>query len=202
MRKLVTYAIVLCTVVSASAQEFEKHIASAKSSYASGNLEDARFNLEGALREIDIAIGKEIMKVLPTSLGGLAYNSKEDNVTGTSGSLVGGLYVHRTYGKPDGKHVTLDIISDSPLMAGVNAILSMPMIMNSSDGTQKVIKIQGYKTLLTKRTNETGQTVGYDVQTPFGNSMLTLNCNGVTTEGEATQLANSVPLEKVIKLAQ
>jgi hypothetical protein len=32
--------------------------------------------------------------------------------------------------------------------------------------------------------------------------MLTLNCNGVTTEAEATQLATAIPLEKVIKLAQ
>lgn len=202
MNKSAIYIIVFLAVLNASAQEFEKNMASAKSAYNSGNLEDARFNLEGALREIDIVIGKEIMKVLPTTLGGMAYNVKDDNVTGTSGTLIGGLYVHRTYGKPDGKNVTLDIISDSPLMAGVNAILSMPMIMNSSDGTQKVIKVQGYKTLLTKRTNENGQTTGYDVQTPFGNSMLTLNCSGITTEAEATQLANAIPLEKVIKIAQ
>jgi hypothetical protein len=202
MSKSFIYILMLFTVLNASAQEFEKNLASARAAYNSGNLEDARFNLEGALREIDIAIGKEIMKVLPTSLGGLAYNAKEDNVTGTSAALIGGLYVHRTYGKPEAKHVALEIISDSPLMAGVNAILSMPMIMNSSDGTQKVIKVQGYKTLLTKRTNENGQTVGYDVQTPFGNSMLTLNCTGVTSEAEATQLANSIPLEKVIKIAQ
>lgn len=202
MKKLLFFLSIISALQAGYAQEFDKALASAKASYNSGNLEDARFNLENALREIDIAIGKEIMKVLPTTLGSMAYNAKEDNVTGTSGALIGGLYVHRTYGKPDGKNVTLDIISDSPLMAGVNAILSMPMIMNSSDGTQKVIKIQGYKTLLTKRTNETGQTTGYDVQTPFGNSMLTLYCHGVTTEAEATQLANAIPLEKVIKLAQ
>lgn len=202
MSKLLIFSMVVFAVLNSSAQEFEKNIAGAKSAYASGNLEDTRFNLESALRAIDIAIGKEIMKVLPTTLGGMAYNAKEDNVTGTSGSLIGGVYVHRTYGKPEAKHVTLDIISDSPLMAGVNAILSMPMIMNSSDGTQKVIKVQGYKTLITRRTNENGQTVGYDLQTPFGNSMLTLNCTGVTTEAEATQLANGIPLEKVVKLAQ
>ncbi len=202
MKKSATLGLACLITLSVVAQEFEKNLASAKSAYQAGNLEDARFNLEGALREIDIAIGKEIMKVLPTMLGGMAFNAKDDNVTGSSGTLVGGLFVHRTYGKPAEKNVTLDIISDSPLMAGVNAILSMPMIMNSSDGTQKVIKVQGYKTLLTKRTNENGETVGYDVQTPFGNSMLTLNCNGVTTEAEVTQLANAIQLEKVIKIAQ
>ncbi|GIV36947.1 MAG: hypothetical protein KatS3mg032_1326 [Cyclobacteriaceae bacterium] len=184
------------------AQEAEKHLAGARTAYQAGNLEDARFNLENALREIDAAIGREILKALPANLNGLPANTQEDNVTGTTMSVVSGLYVHRTYGKPDGKNITLDIISDSPLMAAVNAILAMPFAMNTGDGTQKVIKVQGYKTLLTKRTGENGQTTGYDVQTPIGNTLLTLNCNGITSEAEAIQIANAVPLERIIKLAQ
>lgn len=189
----------LCTVV--MAQEFDKSLANAKSAYNSGNLEDARFNLENALREVDVAIGKEVMKVLPTTLGTLPYNSKEDNVTGMSASFAG-LYVHRTYGTPQEKNAYIDIVSDSPMMAGISAILSMPMIMNTGDGTQKVIKVQGYKTLLTKQADENGQVMGYDVQTPFGNSMLTLHYSGNITEAEITKLANSIPIEKIVSVAQ
>lgn len=189
----------LCTVV--MAQEFDKSLASAKSAYNSGNLEDARFNLENALREVDVAIGKEVMKVLPTTLGTLPYNSKEDNVTGMSASFAG-LYVHRTYGTAQDKNAYIDIVSDSPMMAGISAILSMPMIMNTGDGTQKVIKVQGYKTLLTKQADENGQVTGYDVQTPFGNSMLTLHYSGNITEAEITKLANTIPIEKIVSVAQ
>lgn len=199
-----TNLLIICFLASTTlfAQEVEKHLAGARTAYNSGNLEDARFNLENALREIDVAIGKEILKVLPATLAGLPANTKDDNVTGTTMTIVSGLYVHRTYGNQDGKNITLDIISDSPLMGAVNAILSMPFVMNTGDGSQKVIKVQGYKTLLTKRTNENGQTVGYDVQTPFGNTLLTLYCNGITSEAEATQIANAIPLERIIKLAQ
>lgn len=189
----------LCTVV--MAQEFDKSLASAKAAYSSGNLEDARFNLENALREVDVAIGKEVMKVLPTTLGTLAYNPKEDNVTGMSASFAG-LYVHRTYGKAQDKNAYIDIVSDSPMMAGISAILSMPMIMNSGDNNQKVIKVQGYKTLLTKQADENGQVTGYDVQTPFGNSMLTLHYSGNIIEAEITKLANSIPIEKIVSVAQ
>jgi hypothetical protein len=87
-------------------------------------------------------------------------------------------------------------------MAGINAILSMPMIMNSADSHQKVIKVQGYKTLLTRQTNENGDTSGYDVQTPFGSSMLTLHYSGNISEADITKLANSIPLEKIIAIAQ
>lgn len=189
----------LCTIV--MAQEFDKSIASAKSAYNLGNLEDARFNLENALHEVDMAIGKEVMKVLPTTLGTLAYNAKDDNVSGMSASFAG-LYVHRTYGTAEDKNANIDIVSDSPMMAGISAILSMPMIMNSGDGNQKVIKIQGYKTLLSKQADENGQVTGYDVQTPFGSSMLTLHYNGNITEVEITKLANGIPLEKIISVAQ
>lgn len=191
----------LCMTMMAEAQEFDKSLASAKSAYNSGDLEDARFNLENALREIDAAIGREILKVLPTSLGGLNSNSKNDQVTGMSGGLTGGLYVHREYGNQN-KSATVDIISDSPLMAGVNAILSMPMIMNSGDSNQKVVKVQGYKSLLTREVDENNQTSGYQLQTPFGSSLLTLDYNGAISEADLLKVANSLPLEKIIALAQ
>jgi hypothetical protein len=191
----------LCVTMMAEAQEFDKSLASAKSAYNSGNLEDARFNLENALREIDAAIGREILKLLPTSLGGLNSDSKNDQVTGMSGGLTGGLYVQRTYGNQD-KSVTLDIISDSPLMAGVNAILAMPMIMNSGDSNQKVVKVQGYKSLLTREVDENNQTSGYQLQTPFGSSLLTLDYNGAISEADLLKIANTLPLEKIITLAQ
>lgn len=191
--------ISLCTIV--MAQEFDKSLASAKTAYSSGNLEDARFNLENALREVDIAIGKEVLKVLPTTVGTLTYNAKDDNVTGMSSSFAG-LYVHRTYGTAEDKNANIDIVSDSPMLAGINAILSMPMVMNTGDGSQKVIKIQGYKTLLSKQSDENGKVTGYDVQTPFGNSMLTLHYTGTITEAEITKLANALPLEKIISIAQ
>lgn len=191
----------LCVTIMAEAQEFDKSLASAKSAYNSGNLEDARFNLENALREIDAAIGREILKVLPTSLGGLNSDLKNDQVTGMSGGLTGGLYVQRTYGNQD-KSATIDIISDSPLMAGVNAILAMPMIMNSGDSNQKVVKVQGYKSLLTREVDENKQTSGYQLQTPFGSSLLTLNYSGAISEGDLLKIANSLPLERIITLAQ
>lgn len=201
MKSIILSVLALGICMITVAQEFDKNIASARSAYSSGNLEDTRFNLENALREVDAAIGREVMKVLPTTLGTLAYNTKEDNVTGMSNSFAG-LYVHRTYGKSEGPSATVDVISDSPIMAGVNAILAMPSIVTSGNNNQKVIKIQGYKSLLTRSENENGETSGYQVQTPFGNSMLTLNYEGAISEADMVKLANLIPLEKIIKLAQ
>ncbi|MCU0396521.1 MAG: hypothetical protein MUC73_00325 [Cyclobacteriaceae bacterium] len=191
-----------CITIMAEAQEFEKSITAAKTSYNSGDLEDARFNLENALREVDAAIGREILKVLPTSLAGLTSDPKNDQVTGMSGAIVGGLYVHRAYGGQPDKSVSLDIISDSPLMASINAILAMPMIMNTGDSNQKVVKVQGYKSLLNRKVDENNQTSGYTLQTPFTGSMLTMDYSGAISEADFLKYANTLPFEKIIKFAQ
>lgn len=192
----------LCMTMIAEAQEFDKSLASAKSAYNSGNLEDARFNLENALREVDAAIGREILKVLPTTLDGMSADTKNDNVTGMGSSMVGGLYVQRTYGNAAEKNASINIISDSPLMAGINAILAMPAIMNTGDSNQKVIKVQGYKALLNRQVDENNQTSGYQLQMPFNSSLLTFDYNANITEAVMLNLANSIPVEKIVKIAQ
>src|SRR5690349_6759859 len=115
MKNLILSVLTVCVCSLVMAQDFNKSIASAKTAYNSGNLEDARFNLENALREVDIAIGKEVMKLLPTTMGTLPYNTKDDNVSGMSASFAG-LYVHRTYGTDPNKNANIDIVSDSPMM--------------------------------------------------------------------------------------
>lgn len=111
MKKFNLILLFLACGYATLAQDFDKNIATARSSYSSGNLQDSRFAMEQALRDLDMAIGKEVLKVLPTKLGTLSANEKEDNVTGT-GNYVG-LYVQRYYGA-DPKRGSIEIINNSP----------------------------------------------------------------------------------------
>lgn len=181
------------------AQDFDKNVATAKSSYSSGDLENTRFALEQALHELDIVIGKEILKQLPTKLGAQAYNEKDDNVTGGSG-MASGLFVHRSFGTypTSGK---IDIINNSPLINSLNAILAIPFVGNSGDGTQKVVKVQGYKAVLNKNQNEETGKTGYTLQVPMNNTLFTLEMDD-TNENEIQSLANAIPLNKIAQMAQ
>lgn len=180
------------------AQEFDKNISTARSSYASGNLQDSRFAMEQMLRDLDMAIGKEVLKLLPTKVGALAVNEKEDNVTGSGGV---GLYVNRHYGV-DPKRASIEIINNSPLITSLNAILSMPVIGGMvRDENQKIVRIQGYKSILNKVVNtDTGKT-NYELQVPMNNTLLTLKIDD-TTESEITAAANAIPLAKIVQMAQ
>lgn len=181
------------------AQEFDKNVSTARSAYASGNLQDSRFAMEQMLRDLDMAIGKEVLKLLPVKVGALAVNEKEDNVTG-SGAYVG-LYVNRHYGT-DPKRASIEIINNSPLITSLNAVLNMPVIGGMMrDENQKIIRVQGYKSILNKQVNtDTGKT-NYELQIPMNNTLLTLKMDD-TTESEITSAANAIPLAKIVQIAQ
>ena len=198
--KNIFLSIILCAPLVMAAQDFDKNLASAKSSYSSGKLEDARFAMEQMLRDLDIAIGKEIMKILPTKLGALNYNAKDDNVTGGSGSITG-LFVQRSFGAVP-KRGSIDIINNSPMISAITSILSMPLIGGMMrNENQKIVKVLGYKSLLNKNVDsETGKT-NYELQVPMNNTLLTLKMDD-TSEAEITQAGNSLPLQKIAQLAQ
>ena len=199
MKKLFMTTLLVVPLI-AGAQDFDKNLASARTAYGAGKLEDARFAMEQMLRDLDIAIGKEIMKMLPTKLGTLDYNAKNDNVTGGSGSITG-LFVHREYGL-EPKSGNIEIMNNSPMITSLSTMLSNPVMGGMMrDENQKQIKVQGYKSLLTKNVNtETGKT-SYELQVPMNNTLLTLRMDD-TNEGEITTLANSIPLSKIAQLAQ
>ncbi len=198
MKKIYIAILCLAGAIQLQAQDFSSTIADAKSSYKAGNLEEARFALQQSLAEVDKEIGKEILKLLPTSLAGLSYVADDDNVSGAS-SAFGGLFVHRFYGDTT-KSVNIDLMDNSPMLAGINALLAMPMIMNSGDGSQKVIKVSGYKALLQRQDSGEGTITGYTIQIPFNQSLFTVNFDGAFTESEATSAASSLPVSDVSKL--
>jgi len=184
--------------LAANAQtDFGGSLATAKSEYKAGNLEEARFALQQSLAEVDKEIGKEILAVLPKSIGGFQYVAANDDVSGNSSSF-GGLFVHRDYGDTT-KSVSVDLMDNSPMLAGINTILAMPMVMNTSDGSQKVIKVSGYKALLQRK--DAAQAIGgYTVQIPFNQSLFTVDFDGAFSENEVTSAVNSMPISEVAKL--
>ncbi|MBL7833512.1 MAG: hypothetical protein JNK18_06135 [Cyclobacteriaceae bacterium] len=177
------------------AQDFTKNVSTARSAYAAGKLQDSRFAMEQMLRDLDIEIGKEILKLLPTKVGTRNANTASDNVNGTSGFT--GLFVERHYGT-DPNNASIEIINNSPLINSIGLILAAPMM---HDQNQKVIKVQGYKALLTKNQNtETGKT-GYELQIPMNNTLITVRITE-TTETEITAAANTIPLAKIAEKAE
>lgn len=179
-------------------QDFNKDLATARSSYSSGNLEDARFAMQQMLNDIDVIVGKEMLKILPTKLDALNANAANDNVAVNTGLT--GVVIHRDFGK-EAKTANLDIMSNSPLIASINAILSIPFIGNSGDGTQKVVKVQGYKGVLQKSVDSETNKTDFTLQIPLNSTLITLVAND-SSEAEILKWANTIPMSQIAKLVQ
>jgi len=181
-----------------SAQDATAKLNEADASYSSKDLENTRYALQQALVEINKAVGKDILDLLPKTVSGLDVVTKEDNVSGAAGFA--GLFVNRSFGQGE-KTVKIEIISDSPMLAGINAMLSMPMIMGNSDPNQKRMKISGYKAMLQKSSSDETN-VSYTLQIPLNQALFTLNVKGIPGENDVIAIANGLPLDKIAKLAQ
>lgn len=196
MKKLFFLSITLSLTTIAFTQEFAKQVSTARSAYASGKLDDSRFAMQQMLQEIDMVIGKEVLKILPAKMEEQAASTTKDQVTGTSGFI--GTSIHREYGTAD-KMVTLDIITNSPLIGTFNAILSVPFIANNGD--QKVIKIDGYKAVVQKVGGATEGSSDYEVQLPLHNNLITLKAPGYTQD-QVIKMANTLPTSQIAKMLQ
>ena len=195
--KKIFFTIAIFTVCSQlHAQEFAKQLTDAKTAYAAGKLDDARFAMQQMLQEIDIITRKEVLKMLPQKMGDKAVNTKEDNVSGSSGFF--GVIIHREYGTVDSSNVNVEIVSNSPLIGSINALLSIPFVGNSGD--QKVIKINGYKALVQKTTGSYDRT-DYELQLPLNSSLITLKAPGYSQD-DVIKMANTLPIADIAKILQ
>ena len=195
---ILLFSLLILVGWKADAQDAGHSLSDAKSSYSSGNLDDARFALEQALQQIDQIIGNEILKVLPTNMSGMNYVEQDDNVVGTSLGFAG-LFVDRNY-IDETKSASIDVIGDSPLMAGINAILAMPAIVTAGNDNQKRIKIDGYKSLIQKDSDSNGME-SYTVQIPANTLLISFNVTGFN-ENEVIAMANTIPVTQIVKIAQ
>ncbi len=179
------------------AQDFAKAIATAKTAYGAGKLEDAHFALQQAMQEVDLTIGKEVLLLLPSKIDILETVSKDDNVSSNIGFV--GATIHRAYGKT-GRKADISIISNSPLVAMINTTLNTPMLGGMlSGGNIKTVKIQGYKAQLEKQPGSTSDKNSYQLQIPIGSALITFKVDDCT-DTEILQFADTIPLLKIAKL--
>ena len=203
MKKIYFLLIAMCTVAAASAQDFAKHLAEARTTYKSGKLDDARFAMQQMLQQLDSLTGEQVLKLLPTKMADKDVRTVRDDVSGASGFV--GVLIHREYGLDvkkaayDSMAVQIDIISNSPLIGTINALLSLPMGIGSSPD-QKIVKVNGYKALLSKISGD-DEKKEYELQLPLNNALITLKAPG-RSQDEILKMANSLPVADIAKLIQ
>ncbi len=199
MKFFFTLTAALAFTITVDAQDFAKAMSTAKSSYNAGKLEETHFALEQAMQEIDLIIGKEVLKLLPTKMDTMANNLRDDNVSSNVGFV--GATIHRSYGK-GARKADLSIISNSPMIAMLNSFMNTPMLAGMmNDGKTKTVKVQGYKARLEKQEGNTEGKTNYELQIPLGSALITFKVDDIN-DSKMLDMANTIPLAQIAKLIQ
>lgn len=199
MKTIVLIVSILGIMNGVSAQAFDKAIATAQSSYTAGKLDETHFALQQALMEVDMIIGREVLKLLPPAMDTMPANTTLDNVSSNQGFV--GATIFRSYGKSAQK-ADLSIISNSPLVATMNSLLNTPLMgAMMQDPNNKTVKVQGYKGRLTKTAGSIEGQTDYELQIPLGSALISFKA-GNCTESQLLTLANTLPLQQIAKLIQ
>lgn len=179
-----------------AAQDFKKNIATAQTNYTAGNLQDAHFALLQMMQDLDITIGKEVLKLFPASLDSLTAVGKTDNVYGSS--LFTGVTIEKNYGQ-FAKKASLNVVINSPLLNTLNAYISSPLMAGfAGDPNTKIVKVGSYKARLNKEADEENT---YRLEVPLSNALLSFKISN-SNEAEIMALATQLPIAKMASLVQ
>ena len=194
------FVILIGLVFSAGAQDVNLRLKEANDASQGGKLQDSRMALQQALAEVDQVVGREILAMLPETMEAIPFDPAEDQVMGNAAGITG-LHINRSYQKEE-QMVTVELIDDSPLLAAVNSLLSLPSFLGIADANQKRIKFYGYKALLEKNVDDSTGMVSYNLQVPFNRSLFTFRSNGFDDEGQVIRMAETVPLEGIVEMTR
>ena len=143
-------------------------------SYQGGKYSDAMTSLNYASQLIGQKKGGDLESFLPAPLSGWEASEATSQAAGAA-MFGGGVSAERRYTKDPGS-VTVQIVTDSPMLQGIMMMFSNPMLLGSDGG--KLERIAGEKAI-----------VKYDTQEKNGNINLVIaNRFLVTVEGDEVSL--------------
>lgn len=193
-----TFIILTTTLICSfiMAQDFKKNITTVQNSYKAGELQDAHFALLQMMQDLDITIGKEVLKLFPASMDSLQAVPKEENVFGSN--QLAGVTIEKKYGLY-AKKGELSIVINSPLLNTINTYINSPLMAGfSSDPNTKIVKVGNYKAKLIKENDEQNN---YALEIPLSNALLTLKITN-SSENELLSMASTIPIAKMASLVQ
>ncbi len=194
--------ILYCNIIFAQA-DYAKYIGTARTSFSKPDLEDTRYNLMLALQQLDMKVGQEILKILPEKMDSLTAQKKLDNIMANSAGWIG-TTIHREYGMSQQNKVEVDIVSNSPMVASLNAWLNNPMFAQM--GGRKAMKVDGYKGSYTYEVSESTDASGNAIKTPRSemqipifSSLVTVKCDNMK-EDDFVKMLNTLPISKIAEM--
>jgi len=176
--------------------DVKAEMADAESAHAAKNYSDARYALSQALMGVEIQLGNQILKSLPSTSDGLDANTSKDVVMSTQWGW-NNLSIQRVWAKND-KQMTITI-GNAGIYAGIAAMYFTNAAMveaNNNKQNFKQTRVKGNKAIIQYEDN-----TGYTLIVSLGqSSMMVWECVNFATEQEVMNTSNSFDLDGIKKM--
>lgn len=176
--------------------DVKQNLDDAEKAYKAKGYGDARYAVQQAMLGVELEIGNQILKSLPSSINGLNKVDTEDQVA-SSGWGWAGLMIERKYRDSKDKQFTVTIANNSAWMSAITVYMNNAGYAQQTGGQQnwKQTKIKGYRAII-----EFEQGSGYKLSVPIGQSSLVV-FQGINfaTEADMMSAANVVDIDGIKK---
>lgn len=165
-------------------------------SFDAKSYSDARYAVQQALVGVEIKLGRQLLKSLPTTVDGLQTDTTQDKVVSTQWGW-NNLTIQRIYSDGKDKEMTLTIGNNLLYSGLVNTYFNNAYAVqaNAEEQNAKQVKVQGNKALITFDKDK-----GYSLIVPVGqSSMIVWEDVNFANEEEVMSAANQFKIDDIKK---
>src|ERR1700744_1468262 len=171
-------------------------MAEAETAHAAKNYSDARYSLQQALMGVEIQLGRQILKSLPTSADALNVDTAQDIVMSTQWGW-SNMSIQRVWKKAD-KQLTMTV-GNAGVYAGLASMYFANAGMVEANNTKqniKQVRVKGNKAIIQYEDSK-----GYTLIVSLGqSSMIVWECINFANEQEVMNTANSFDINGIKKM--
>lgn len=192
--QVLTLALVCSVIFSgpALADDVSDAINEGLQSYQAGKYSEAMTSLNYASQLIGQKKGGSLQSILPEPLNGWKADEATSQAMGAA-LLGGGVSAERRYNK-DSSSVSVQIVSDSPMLQSVMMMFNNPMLAGADGG--KLEKISGEKAIVKYKAQEKSGTINLVIASRF---LVTVEGNSVSLE-DLKAYAGKIDYKKLAEL--
>jgi len=175
--------------------DVNQQMTDAEKAYDANKYSDARYSIQQALIGVEIQLGRELLKSLPSEVNGLPKDTTQDKVVSTQWGWAN-MTIQRVY--YDGKEKQLTTtIGNNGLYAGlVNMYFNNAYVQaDANQQNVKQTKVKDYKALISYEESK-----GYTLIVPIGqSSMIVWECVNFADENEVMNAATQFDIDEIKK---
>jgi len=176
--------------------DVKAQMAEAETAHGAKNYSDARYSLQQAIMGVEIQLGRQILKSLPSAVSSIPADSTQDKVMSTQWGW-NNLTIQRVYRKDD-KQLTITIGNNSVYAGFVNMYFANAATMEANAEKQNVkqVRVKGNKAIIMYDDSK-----GYSLMMQMGQtSLIVWECINFANEQEVMTAANTFDIDGIKKM--